>query len=256
MRFIGAGKPRNAVHHGIFSSDVILISIPDRAISGMAADLANVGAEELHGKIVLHTSGCADSNALASLRKYGAAVASMHPMQTFGGVGVPNLQGRLFAIEGDESAVRVARRMARSLGGIPIRITSKDKPLYHAAGTMAASHVLTIVDAATRLLMSIGLKRKEAVQYTLLPMTRQVLDNDERFGPRNAWTGPLSRGDGEVVSAHIRALEKFSPEYREAYEALSHLALLVLAKDEDKRWGISKKKTDKRVKAMAMGGNK
>jgi predicted short-subunit dehydrogenase-like oxidoreductase (DUF2520 family) len=193
-----------------------------------AKELARVGAEELRGKVVLHTSGALGSSVLSPLRKHGAMVGSMHPLQSFTGVGAPPLEGKVFAIEGDAMAVRTARKIARTLGGVPLRINAKNKPLYHAAGALSAGHVLAIVEAATQLLMSIGMKRGEAIR-ALLPMTRQVLKNYERLGPRAAWTGPLARGDRAVVHAHVNALAHFSPQYRDAYEAVNRLAVRVLA---------------------------
>jgi predicted short-subunit dehydrogenase-like oxidoreductase (DUF2520 family) len=225
-RFIGAGTPHAVIPRRIVASSMILIATPDRAIRGAAKELARIGGEELRGKVVLHTSGALDSNVLQALRDAGAAVGSMHPLQTFGAVGVPPLDGRLFAIEGDTKAVKVARRIARSLGGIPQTIAARDKPLYHAAGAFAAGHALVIVESAVRLLLSIGLKRREATR-ALVPMTEQVLKNYVRLGPRAAWTGPLSRGDVEVVSQHRVALRKASREYDGAYDALNRLAAKV-----------------------------
>jgi predicted short-subunit dehydrogenase-like oxidoreductase (DUF2520 family) len=63
----------------------------------------------------------------------------------------------------------------------------------------------------------------------LLPMTKQVLQNYERLGPRAAWTGPLARGDYEVVAKHLNVLQQYSEEYRDAYDALNRLAEVVLA---------------------------
>jgi predicted short-subunit dehydrogenase-like oxidoreductase (DUF2520 family) len=227
-RFIGAGTPVAGMPRRILNSTVILIATPDAEISMAVKELARVGAEELRGKVVLHTSGALGSDVLSPLRKHGAAIGSMHPLQSFTGVGVPPLEGKVFAIEGDPMAVRTARKIARTLGGVPLGIHAKNKPLYHAAGALSAGHVLAIVEAATQLLMSIGMKRSEAIR-ALLPMTRQVLKNYERLGPRAAWTGPLARGDRAVVKAHVSALARFSPQYRDAYQALNRLAVRVLA---------------------------
>ena len=108
---------------------------------GVAEDLARIGAEELRGKIVLHTSGALSSDVLDSVRRCGAAVGSMHPLQTFSGVEVPPLEGRVFTIEGDTGAVRMARQIARALGAVPVHIDGSKKPLYHAAGALAAGSV-------------------------------------------------------------------------------------------------------------------
>jgi predicted short-subunit dehydrogenase-like oxidoreductase (DUF2520 family) len=230
VRFIGAGKPEAGLSRRVLVSSVILITVPDSEIAGVAAELARIGAEELRGHVVLHTSGALDAGLLQRLREHGAAVGSMHPLQTFSGVAVPPLEGRLFAIEGDLVAVRTSRKIARELGAAPTSIEPKKKPLYHAAGALAAGHTLVVIESAVQLLMSLGIKRSEAVR-ALLPMTKQVLQNYEHLGARAAWTGPLARGDYEVVAKHLNVLQEYSPEYKQAYEALNILAGCVFAKD-------------------------
>jgi predicted short-subunit dehydrogenase-like oxidoreductase (DUF2520 family) len=214
----------------VLASAVTLIATPDDEITDVAQELARVGAKELHGKVVLHTSGALEARVLDPVRACGAAVGSMHPLQSFSGLTVPSLDGKVFAVEGDPQAMRAARQMARLLGGSPVVIAGERKILYHAAAAMAAGHVLAIEEAATQVLISIGMKRCEALRG-LLPLTRQVLDNLERLGPQAAWTGPLSRGDYKVVAAHLVALREWPEEFVRAYEALNRLAARVLPPD-------------------------
>src|SRR6266702_1012415 len=228
VRFIGAGNACAGLTRQVLSSQVILITTPDDEIASAARELARIGEEELRGRIVLHTSGAMDSSALQAVQERGATVGSMHPLQSFSGVTVPSLEGKVFAIEGETQAVRVARQIARELGGTPVRVAGNKKLLYHAAAAMAAGHVLAVEEAATQLLVSLGMKRSEAVR-ALLPLTRQVLDNFELLVPRAAWTGPLSRGDYQVVKAHLEALRDSPEEFAEAYDALNGLAARVLA---------------------------
>src|SRR5258708_17631780 len=157
VRLIGAGKPHAQMTRQIVLSHVILIATTDDEIAGVAQELARIGAEELRRKVVLHTSGALDARVLDPVKACGAAVGSMHPLQSFSGVALPLLEGRVFAVEGDSQAVRVARQIARSLGGSPVRIPGGKKVLYHAAATMAASNVLAIEEAASQLLISVGL---------------------------------------------------------------------------------------------------
>src|SRR6266478_3649437 len=227
-RYIGGGHAHAVISRRVLAAHVILITAPDAAVEKVARELARIGAEELRGKIVLHTSGALGSNVLEAVRECGAAVGSMHPLQTFSGVGVPPLEGRVFAIEGDAGAMRMARQIVRALGGTPVHLESLKKPLYHAAGAMAAGHMLALMEAATQMMMETGMTRREAVR-ALLPLTRQVLENFERLGPRAAWTGPLSRGDYKVVKAHLEALRDSPEEFAEAYDALNGLAARVLA---------------------------
>jgi predicted short-subunit dehydrogenase-like oxidoreductase (DUF2520 family) len=230
VRFIGGGKAQVGLSRRILASTCILIATPDAAIEAVSNELARIGGEELQRQVVLHTSGALDSSMLKAVRACGAAVGSMHPLQTFNGVTVPALEGKVFAIEGDPVAVRMAKKIARALGGAPTLIVPGNKPLYHAAGALAAGHTLVVLEAAVQLLMSQGTKRSEAIR-ALLPMTRQVLQNYERLGSRAAWTGPLARGDYEVVARHLNVLQEYSLEYGNAYEALNRLGERVLAPD-------------------------
>lgn len=255
VRFIGAGKPHAGMTRQVLASRVILIAAPDDEIAGVAQELARIGAEELRGKVVLHTSGALDARVLDPVKACGAAVGSMHPLQSFSGVAVPSLEGRVFAVEGETQAVRVARQIARSLGGSPVRIAGDKKVLYHTAAAMAAGHVLAVEEAATQLLISAGMRRAEAVR-ALLTLTRQVLENLEQLGPRAAWTGPLSRGDHKVVEAHLEALRESPEEFAEAYRALNRLAARVLSQDAPGMLAeLEKISARKKGKAEAMGGN-
>jgi predicted short-subunit dehydrogenase-like oxidoreductase (DUF2520 family) len=233
VRFIGQGHAFVGLSRQAVSPQNILIATPDTTISHLAEELARISAEEWKGKNILHTSGALASDVLAPLRAFGASVGSMHPLQTFSGIGVPPLEGRIFAIEGDRNALRLARQMVRSLGGYILQLPQSGKAVYHAAASMAAGQVLAIMEAATTLMMSLGIKRRDAVR-ALLPLTRQVLDNFERVGPRVAWTGPLARGDFSVIAAHQAALHNAPDEVRKAYEQLNRLAARVLSQDPER----------------------
>ena len=227
-RKIGAGTAYGALTSQALAADVVLIATPDDAIACVAAKLAELGREELRGKIVLHTSGALDRSVLAPLERAGASTGSLHPLQTFSGRDGPNLEGVVFAIDGDRRALRMARSVARSLGGIPVHVHGRDKPAYHAAGALVAGHALALVEAATLILMKIGFTRRQAVR-SLLPLMRQMLDNYERLGPRLAWTGPLSRGDYETIARHREALASMPAEFSDSYLTLSLLGGRVLA---------------------------
>jgi predicted short-subunit dehydrogenase-like oxidoreductase (DUF2520 family) len=151
-------------------------------------------------------------------------------MQTFTGRGAPKLEKVIFAVEGDRSAAIVARKIALSLGGVPVTINSKNKPAYHAAGALVAGHGLGLIEAATQVLLKLGFRRSDAMR-ALLPLMRQMLDNFERLGPHESWTGPVSRGDFSTVAKHTKALRSYPSEFNDAYAALALLASRVLSKN-------------------------
>lgn len=230
VRIIGSGNPVDRLTRQVLASHVVLISVPDDALTDVAANLAQLGGAEWSGKVVLHTNGSVGHGVLRPLADAGAATGSIHPMQTFTNQGVPNLGGRIFGIDGDSAALKIARKMVQQMGGVAVRLSGADRAAYHAAGTMACAHVLALAETTTRILMAQGFKRRQAVR-ALLTLMRQTLDNFEMMGPREAWTGPLTRGDFATVKRHVDALSGFPPEYLNAYKALSCLTAEVLSDD-------------------------
>src|SRR6202008_2813694 len=230
VRSIGAGRASGDLSPSVLSASVILISVPDSAIFSIVNRLATFGKTDLQSKTVFHASGALSSGVLAQLRPLGAAVGSIHPLQSFSGVGIPELEGRIFAIEGDSAALRIARAVTRSLGGQPVQLSASAKPLYHAAAAISAGHMLALEETSVRIFISLGMKRQEALKAAL-PLTRQVLENLERVGARAAWTGPLARGDYAVIAMHDDALKHLPLEYLDAYQAVNRLAARLLARD-------------------------
>jgi predicted short-subunit dehydrogenase-like oxidoreductase (DUF2520 family) len=228
VRAIGSGQASVGPTHEVLNSRVVLITTPDSAIEGVAKDLAQLGGNEWYGKVVLHASGSLDASVLQPLADQGAATGSMHPMQTFSNQNLPDLAKCIFGIDGSPAALRTARKMIQQMGGLAVRLSGANKAAYHAAGSFASVYVLVLMEAATRLLMTQGFKRRQAMR-ALLPLTRQTLDNFESVGPLAAWTGPLARGDYSTIERHAKALADFEPEYLEAYETLSRLTAEVLA---------------------------
>ncbi len=230
VRKIGAGSPHPRINRDLLAaSDLILIATPDDALAGVAKSLARIAGRALRGKIALHTSGALDCGVLAPLRRMGSSTGSLHPMQTFSGQSAPKLDGVVFAIEGDPKARRAGQDIARTLGGVPVTIDSRSKPAYHAAGVLAAGHTLGVIEAAVQVLIGVGFTRRRALD-TLLPLTRQMLDNMERLGARASWTGPVARGDYSTIAKHANALRRYPRELRQAYAALALLGVRVLSK--------------------------
>ncbi|HEV3253434.1 MAG TPA: DUF2520 domain-containing protein [Candidatus Acidoferrales bacterium] len=228
VRAIGGGVPRAGLTRQLLAADVVLVTTPDDSLRSVASLLARMGGREWRGKVALHTSGALDRSVLAPLARLGAATGSLHPMQTFSGRGVPQLEGIVFGIEGDLRARKMARAIVRTLGGVPVVIEGRGKPAYHAAGALVAGLGLAVMEAATRILMEFGFTRRSAAR-ALLPLVREMLENFESIGPRASWTGPLSRGDFATVAMHRKALRFYPREFGQAYAALTRLAGRVLA---------------------------
>jgi predicted short-subunit dehydrogenase-like oxidoreductase (DUF2520 family) len=83
VRFIAAGRPQAGLTVQALTSWVVLLTMPDNAIPGVASELARIGGDEWRGLVVLRTSGALHSTLLSVLKSCGAAVGPMHPLQSF-----------------------------------------------------------------------------------------------------------------------------------------------------------------------------
>jgi len=210
-------------HHQNMSLDagLIWLCVPDRQIAVVANDLAALHIWK--GKTVFHSSGALDSDTLSALRKRGASVASVHPMMTFVRGAVPTMKGITFALEGDVAAVRLARRVVRDFGARSFLIRKQNKAAYHAWGAFASPLLVAALVAAEQAARSAGVKTAEA-RRMMLPIVCQTFVNYAALGPAGAFSGPLVRGDTEIVRKHLQALKKV-PEARAVYVALARSAL-------------------------------
>jgi predicted short-subunit dehydrogenase-like oxidoreductase (DUF2520 family) len=204
-------------------ADVVWLCVPDGEIARAANTLSKV---EWKDKYAFHSSGVLSSDALTSLRNAGARVASVHPLMTFVKGSVPELTGVPFAIEGDASAVRVARVIVRNLGGDPVAVKKQYKVAYHAFATMICPLLVSLLTASEKAAALAGMSAPDA-RRRMLPIIRQTLRNYETLGPAKAFSGPIVRGDVETIRAHTKVLAKV-PATKDVYTALARVALELL----------------------------
>lgn len=191
------------------ASKLILIATPDDQIASTATKLASSKITSPKNRVVLHTSGALSSNVLKPLASLGFHVGSLHPLVSVSDpeTGQISLRSAFYCIEGHAIATRVARALVKDLGGRSFKISSENKPLYHAAAVMASGHVLALYDLATDMLVHCGLKRAEALRI-LLPLLESTVSNLSQAGPSQALTGTFARGDIATVRRHLEALSK------------------------------------------------
>lgn len=205
-------------------ADLIWFCVPDREIANAAQQLA--GVVNWRGKVALHSSGALASDELRVLRRRGASVASVHPLMTFVRGSAPSLKGVPFALEGDPVALRVARKIVRELGGEAFPISKSKKLAYHAWGAFASPLLIALLVTAERVARDTGFSATQA-RRRMLPILRQTLANYLKLGPAAAFSGPIVRGDAQVVRRHLKELRKI-PGAGEVYGALARAALRYL----------------------------
>lgn len=207
-------------------SDLVLVAVPDDAITAVAGALARTGVIARR-HVVLHTSGLHDRSALGPLEPTGAALGSWHPLQTFvAEVGDPDaLAGSAAVIEGDSRALEAGRGLAARLHlGPVVELPSAGKAGYHAAAVFASNYLVVLAEVARRLGAAAGAGDVAAEMF--MPLMQRTLAN-YATGAAAALTGPIRRGDAGTVQQHLAAL---TGAERMLYVALGREALQ-LARD-------------------------
>jgi predicted short-subunit dehydrogenase-like oxidoreductase (DUF2520 family) len=197
----------------------VLIAVSDSAITPVAAQIASSPG---HLCVALHTCGAYGPEPLHPLADAGVSCGSLHPLQT---IRSPEdsaaLQGIAFAISGDPGALAWAQEIAAALQGRTFEIASERRNLYHAAAAMASNHLTAVLDAAGEMMQTAGLP-PAAVWPALALLVRTTIENALRYGPVQALTGPVSRGDAGTVAAHLGCLDG---DLRALYQAAATRAL-------------------------------
>ncbi|MBE0711491.1 MAG: DUF2520 domain-containing protein [Candidatus Aminicenantes bacterium] len=193
------------------AADIVVITVPDDAVGQVAGKLARSGIS-WSGKTVFHASGLLPARVLEPLRKRGARIASVHPVQSFPRKNAPPsiFKGITWGVEGDPAAVAAAEEMVRGLRGNILLLSEKDKPLYHAACSLASNAMIALGWTASGMLGAAGIGEKAAAGI-LSPLLQGILQNVKDLGPEKALTGPILRGDAATVRQHLKALRDDPP---------------------------------------------
>ena len=231
VAFISAGRAVRTINE-MGSAELWLLTPPDAAITPVAAALAAAGRVRA-GDIVFHCSGALPSAVLAPLSAIGALGASVHPLKSFADpdVAVKTFAGTHCAAEGDAAALAVLRPLFEKIGAQVSVIDAAGKTLYHAASVLVCNDLTALMEAGLRAYEQAGLERATA-QRMMEPLVRETVDNVFALGTVRALTGPVARGDAEVVVRQLAALEVLDPRIAAAYRALNALAV-DLARQQD-----------------------
>ncbi len=223
-RLIGEGQPYTDNLKAAGTSSIIIITVPDDKIKKSAEELAS-GIPDWEDTLVWHCSGLLPSRILDPLKAKGALTASVHPVQSFAKKNTPPdvFKGVYFSLEGNPEAQQASKVIIKKLGGHSFIIKEKDKPLYHAACSIASNFLLVLLESASSLLQKSGNTPEKALKI-LFPLVQGTLQNVKNFNTRSALTGPFARGDIKTISSQLEALRKH-PQHYEMFLKLASQAL-------------------------------
>lgn len=202
-------------------ADVVLLGAPQDAIRQLAIDLS---ASLRRGALVVHFSGAVGLDPLDAVRSAGAIPCALHPVQA-----CPDVETALRRLPGSAWGVTcpaLARDRAESLveevGGVPVAVADSDRALWHAAAAVVANGTTALLAAGEAMLTAMDVSTPSAV---LGPLASGAVANARERGAAATLTGPVVRGDVDVVRRHLAALQERAPQLVTDYRKAALLTL-------------------------------
>ncbi len=221
--FVGCPNAATTDTEKAAEADIVLLAVADDFIATVAAELTRYDLKP--GTLLVHFSGFHRADVLLPELEQDLLAVALHPLQTFANaeVGVRNLPGSPCSVEGTPQSIEEGKQLVHAVGGVPFRIGSEQKTLYHAAACVLSNNLVANARAACEIFAACGFDRQQAFEL-LKPLLAGTCNNLESLGPDRALTGPISRGDVHTVRAHLEALAPLPADLQQIYRVLGRKA--------------------------------
>lgn len=189
--------------------DFYLLCVSDNAIEEVASRLP----ESLRG-IVAHTSG---TTPVETLRPYAKQYGVLYPLMTFSRDAEIDYSRIPFFPEGATAEIAESlKSLCLELSRYVTVMDSRQRMLMHVASVFTCNFTNYMWDIAY------GLMKERDVPFRyMLPMIEAALQKLQYMSPRQAQTGPASRGDTKTIEAHRELLREKDPKLADLYSQIS-----------------------------------
>lgn len=190
------------------STDLIIVSVNDDAISTVLSKLKNTA--------IVHTSGSVRMDVFEpNFSDFGV----FYPLQTFNKEIELAISETPFCIEGNSKAFeKELIEIAKNLSSNVITMNSVQRKQLHIAAVFAcnfSNHMYSIAD---------DLLAKKNIDFSiLLPLIRQTVQKLEANSPKEVQTGPAKRKDLQTIKNQINLLE--DDDLRNIYKLITNQIL-------------------------------
>lgn len=193
--------------------DVILIGAPDAALPDAAAILGDAAT----GTVLIHFAGSAGIIPIQVATK-AAAHCALHPVQACPDVdtAIERLPGSAWGVTCSDGARDWAHDLIHDdLQGTPVDVAEDDRVLWHAAAVTTSNGISALMATGESLLSSIGIPAPSDV---LGPIATGTVTNARQMASgARALTGPVVRGEVDVIGRHLEAVDSRASELGRAY---------------------------------------
>jgi predicted short-subunit dehydrogenase-like oxidoreductase (DUF2520 family) len=175
----------------------------------------------------LHTSGRHDLSVFDAAAGHGIRRGSLHPVAPFADAasGLRAMAGAPAVIDGDAQSLRLLRRLCDLLSLVPVPWAGTDRAAYHAGCALAANGLTALYGLCQDVFATAGGFAAEERRRLVDALMEAALRGCSEHGAVAALSGPVRRGDADVVKAHVQSLGRLLPDALPAYRALMQRAL-------------------------------
>lgn len=192
-------------------SGAILLGVSDSALP----DVCKLLEKKVDKNVVaIHFSGFLPSDILPE----SWSPASMHPNCAVSNERY-NFKDVVFGIEGMERGLQIAKYLVELLGGQYVLIPKERKAEYHLAAVIASNFPVALAYLSQKLYTDIGFS-EELSRKVISKLFESVSQNIASKNLKDALTGPVKRGDWEVVKQEGRIFNEYFPGFSELYDIL------------------------------------
>ncbi len=219
VAFCGAGRVLGADELG--GAAAVLVGVGDDDLEPTVAALVAAGIRAATGALWLHASGYHDRAVLAPIADRTAILHPLCPIPD-PATGYAALDGALISVDADPADAPGLHDLARRARLQPLALAAgADRTTYHAACALAANGATALHDLAAGLFAAV-FESADANRATSALM-RQAVELSAQHGSRAALSGPVARGDRDVVAGHLDSLR--DPDARSVYAGLMRRAV-------------------------------
>ena len=211
------------------TSKIVILALPDDELEKFVST-ANENKLFANNQYVIHISG---SKGLEVFENISAKIIpiAVHPAMTFTGsrYDVRRLVGATYGTTtNSKNGEQFVSYLIRELNGIEIPLTNEQRILYHAGLVHSANYLTTLIIESMEMLKIAGVNNPEII---LQPLLKSTMENTLYKGEA-ALSGPIARGDVNVVKNHLQQIRKDTPEFLNVYKELGK-ATVEIARQSD-----------------------
>ena len=190
---------------------IVFIFVPDRYIKHIYDVLKDKAKA---GTIFIHASGYLSSKVFydADIRGWGRA--SLHPNFSFSDFqrAFERRKDIIFGVEGNRLGTECCIKIVNTISGKYILISEDKKAYYHLAAVIAANFLVGLAYLSKSLYEISGVK--------LIPtfnLMETTIENMKKNGIEKSLTGPVVRGEKEIIKEEGKIFEQVFSKYSEFY---------------------------------------